>query len=228
MKSRRGMRRINAPEESMTEGVISPTVSNFCQCSNDSLVMSVPKFYEVEAQLVDESRASNDVPVYDAVFVIPRWKRRTVISVMAVVVLVSVVATIVWAVKAKNHYLPSHLLSDVPRNLVQRRLQCNLQSCDCDGRKRHHCSEGKPKICRGYTQLLSRANGVRQSLVYAPLTTFQTFAFQRIPLSQDFNMMGQTIPELCQYSKETLLAHGVAPFNELPEFLTKHHPSGRP
>lgn len=92
----RGMKRIYVREDRLTEGSMKEE-EDIDLPNGTGGVASVPKFYAVEAKLVDESSASSDVPIYDAVLVVPWWKRRKVISAIVTMLLLAVIAIIAWA-----------------------------------------------------------------------------------------------------------------------------------
>ncbi|KAL7433622.1 hypothetical protein ACHAXM_003633 [Skeletonema potamos] len=95
----RGMKSIDVHEDSLEERSMRYAEEED-ECSdlpNDTESRSLPKFYAVEAKLVDESSVSSDVPIYDAVLVVPCWKRPTVISAIVTMLLLAVIAIIAWA-----------------------------------------------------------------------------------------------------------------------------------
>ena len=68
------------------------------EVSNDSIAASGPQFYAVEAKVVDESSLSSDGPVYEAVLIVPCWKRRNLIfGILTFFLLSAVIAIAVWA-----------------------------------------------------------------------------------------------------------------------------------
>jgi hypothetical protein len=94
-----GMKRIDINDEGLPARESSKeSYEEGLEVSNDAIAESNPQFYAVEAKVVDESSLSSDGTVYEAVLVVPCWKRRNLIlGIVAFFVLTAVIAIAVWA-----------------------------------------------------------------------------------------------------------------------------------
>lgn len=94
-----GMKRIDINDEGIPARESSrESYEEGLEVSNDSIAASGPQFYAVEARVVDESSLSSDGPVYEAVLIVPCWKRRNlIVGILTFFMLSAVIAIAVWA-----------------------------------------------------------------------------------------------------------------------------------
>lgn len=107
-----GMKRIDINDEGLPARESSnESYEEGREVSSDAVAASGPRFYEVEAKVVDESSLSSDEPVYEAVLIVPCWKRRNlIVGVLTFFMLSAIIAVAVWAA------LRPKLLPPVPLN----------------------------------------------------------------------------------------------------------------
>ncbi len=87
-----GMKRIDINDEGL------PARESSKESYEEGLEVSTDAmFYAVEAKVVDESSLSSDGPVYEAVLIVPCWKRRNlIVGILTFFMLSAVIAIAVW------------------------------------------------------------------------------------------------------------------------------------